>query len=80
MSNKYRDTKDNWNKNNPDKVKQSKAKYDLKNPVWAFRPTSQLLAWLEKERGNADDGKPESNAALVTRKLEKLMEMEYQGY
>ena len=26
------------------------------------------------------DGKPESNAALVTRKLEKLMEMEYQGY
>ena len=80
MSDKYRDTKDSWDKNNPDKVKQSKAKYDKKNPTWAFRPTPELREWLEKERWDDENGKPETNAALVTRKLEKLMEMEYQGY
>ena len=80
MSEKYRDTKDNWNKNNLDKIKQSKAKYDRKNPIWAFRPALELREWLEKERGNDENGKPETNAALVIRKLEKLMEIEYQDY
>ena len=80
MSDKYRDTKNNWDKNNPDKVKKSKAEYDKKNPVWAFRPTPEMIEWLEKERWDDRDGNPETNAALVTRKLEKLMEMEYQGY
>ena len=80
MSDKYRETKDSWDKNNPDKVKKSKAKYEKENPVWGFRPTPELKEWLEKERIVDKDGKPESNAALVTRKLEKLMEMEYQGY
>ena len=80
MSDKYRETKNNWDKNNPDKVKKSKAKYDKKNPNWQFRPTPELREWLEKERGNSENGKPETNAALVNRKLEKLMEMEYQGY
>ena len=43
-------------------------------------PTIELVEWLEKERWDDRDGKPETNAALVIRKLEKLMEMEYQGY
>ena len=80
MSDEYRDTKNNWDKNNPDKVKKSKAKYDKKNPNWQFRPTPELREWLEKQRWHDKDGKPETNAALVVRKLEKLMEMEYQGY
>ena len=53
---------------------------DRKNPNWQFRPTPELRKWLEKERWDDRDGKPETNAALVSRKLEKLMEMEYQGY
>jgi hypothetical protein len=80
MSDKYRDTKDNWDKKNLDKVKKSKVKYDKDNPVWGFRPTPELREWLEKERWDDENGNPETNAALVTRKLEKLMEMEYQGY
>ena len=80
MSDKYRETKINWNKNNSDKVKESNAQYNKKNPMWGFRPTPELREWLEKERWDDKDGKPETNAALVTRKLEKLMEMEYQGY
>ena len=69
-----------WDKKHSDKVKKSKAEYDKENPVWGFRPTPELKEWLEKERWDDKDGKPESNAALVTRKLEKLMEMEYQRY
>lgn len=80
MSDKYRDTKDNWDRKNLDKVKTSKAEYDKKKPIWGFRPTPELREWLEKERWDDENGNPETNAALVTRKLEKLMEMEYQGY
>ena len=78
MPDKYRETKTNWDNNNPDKIKKSKAEYDNKNPVWAFRPTPEMIEWLDKQRWDDKDGKPESNAALVIRKLEKLMEMEYQ--
>ncbi|WP_052055958.1 hypothetical protein [Myxosarcina sp. GI1] len=80
MPDKYRETKNNWDKNNPEKIKQSKAKYDKENPTWSFRPTPELREWLKKERWDDRDGNPETNAALVIRKLEKLMEMEYQGY
>ncbi|BAZ47092.1 hypothetical protein NIES4102_41380 (plasmid) [Chondrocystis sp. NIES-4102] len=80
MSDKYRVAKNNWDKNNPDKIKESKAKYDKDNPVWGFRPTPELREWLEKERWDDSDGLPETNAALVIRKLEKLMDLEYQGY
>ena len=80
MSEKYRKTKINWNKNNSNKVKKSNAQYNKKNPTWGFRPTPELREWLEKERWDDKDGKPETNAALVIRKLEKLMEIEYQGY
>ena len=68
-----------WDAANPDVIKQSKAEYDRKNPVMSFRPTPELIQWLDKGRWD-DDGKPETDAALIKRKLEKLMEMENQGY
>ncbi len=80
MSDNYRDIKKKWDKKNQDKVKESKAKYDANNPVWSFRPSSELIEWLEEERWDDKDGKPENNAALLTRKLNKLMNLERQGY
>lgn len=80
MTDKYRETKKIWNKNNSLIIKASKAKYDEKNPKWSFRLTPELKEWLEQERWDDDEGKPETNAALVSRKLEKLMKLEQQGY
>lgn len=80
MSDKYRAAKNNWDKNNPDKVKTSKAEYDKKKPIWGFRPTPELREWLEKERWDDENGNPETNAALVIRKLKKLMNLERKGY
>lgn len=68
-----------WDAENPDAIRQSKAEYDRKNPVMSFRPTPELLQWLDEERW-ADDEKPETDAALIRRKLDKLMKMENQGY
>ncbi|AFY93091.1 hypothetical protein [Chamaesiphon minutus] len=68
-----------WDAENPEAIRQSKAEYDRKNPVMSFRPTPELVQWLEEERW-ADDEKPETDAALIKRKLEKLMKMENQGY
>ncbi len=69
-----------WDKKHQETVKNSKAKYDKKNPVWAFRPDAEMRQWLEEERWDDKDGKPETNAALVIRKLRKLMKLERQGY
>ena len=77
MPDRYRETKKNWDKKNQNKVKKSKSEYDQKKPVWAFRPTPEMIEWLEKERWNDENGKPETNAALIIRKLEELMEMKY---
>jgi hypothetical protein len=68
-----------WDLANKDIVKQSKAEYDRKNPIISFRPTPELIQWLEEERWD-DDGKPETDGALIRRKLEKLMKLESQGY
>jgi hypothetical protein len=76
MSDKYRSAKNKWDKNNLDKVKESKAKYDKENPVWAFRPDEELRKWLEKSRLKDEQGKSESNATIVLRKLKKLMKIE----
>ena len=76
MSDKYRVTKNKWDKNNLDKVKESKAKYDKQNPVWGFRPDEELRKWLEESK--EDEG--ESNTAVVLRKLRKLMKLEKQKY
>ncbi len=69
-----------WDAAHPEIVRVSFAKYDAKNPAWSFRLTPEIAEWLEEERWDLDDGKPETNAALITRKLEKLMKMERQGY
>lgn len=61
-------------------IQRSKAKYDRKNPIWSFRITPELLEWLNQERWNDGDGNPETNSALVIRKLNKLMKLENEGY
>ena len=69
-----------WNLLNPEVIKKSQEKYNEKRPSWSFRPTPELLEWLEEERWSDKDDKPETNAALLTRKLNKLMKLERQGY
>lgn len=69
-----------WQQKNPDTVQESKAKYDAGNPVWSVRLKSEIREWLEEERWADDNGIPETNAALVNRKLEKLMQLERQGF
>jgi hypothetical protein len=69
-----------WDKKNRKTVQKSKAEYNRKNPVWGFRPDEEMREWLEEERWNDNNGNPETNAALVIRKLNKLMNMERQGY
>ena len=80
MSDNYRDTKKKWDEKYPERIKESKAKYDANNPLWSFRPSPELIEWLEEERWDGKDGKPETNADLLTRKLNKLMNLERQGY
>jgi hypothetical protein len=60
-----------WHTNNPDVIKEAKAKYDSKRPVFSFRPKPDILEWLEKERCEG-----ESDADLLNRKLGKLMKLE----
>lgn len=77
---KSRHSQKKWDKAHPEAIKEFKAKYDAENPVWSFRPPSEIREWLEEERWSDEDGKPETNAALIIRKLEKLMKLEQQGY
>ena len=72
MSDKNLTPQQRWQRKNKDVVKKSKANYDQKNPVWAFRPDEELRNWLKKSKES--DG--ESNASVVIRKLKKLMKME----
>ena len=65
-----------WQKKNRNIVKKSKAEYDKKSPVWAFRPSEELRTWLKEEKVKDENGKLESNAAVVIRKLKKLMRLE----
>jgi hypothetical protein len=80
MTDKYKLTKKLWNESNSEIIQRSKAKYDKKNPIWSFRITPELLEWLNQERWNDGDGNPETNSALVIRKLNKLMKLENEGY
>ena len=68
-----------WDAANPDVIKKSKEEYDRKNPIMSFRPTPELIQWLEEERWD-DNGKPETDGTLIRRKLEKLRKLECQGY
>ena len=80
MSDKNLTPQQRWQKKNKDTVRKSKTKYDKKNPVWGFRPDEEMREWLEEERWDDKNGQPETNAALVIRKLKKLMKLERQGY
>lgn len=61
-------------------MQESKAKYDAENPVWSIRIKKEIRDWLEEERWSDDKDEPETNAALINRKLEKLMKLEQEGF
>ncbi len=69
-----------WNEEHPDVVQKAQAEYNKKRPVWAFRPTPENIQWLEEERWDDANGKPESDAMLLNRKLDKLRKLERQGF
>ncbi|PSB29765.1 hypothetical protein [Chlorogloea sp. CCALA 695] len=69
-----------WNEKHPDIVQTAQAEYNKKRPVWSFRPTPENIQWLEEERWNDDNDKPESDATLLNRKLNKLRLLEQQGF
>ncbi len=69
-----------WNEEHPDIVHKAQAEYNKKRPVWSFRPTLENIEWLEEERWDDDNGKPESDAMLLNRKLDKLRLLEQQGF
>jgi len=69
-----------WNEEHPDIVQKAQTEYNKKRPVWSFRPTPENIEWLEEERWNGEDGKPESDATLLNRKLDKLRKLEQQGF
>ena len=63
-----------WHTKNSGVIKEAKAKYDTKRPVFSFRPKPEILEWLEKERCEG-----ESDADLLNRQLGKLMNLEQQS-
>lgn len=69
-----------WNEEHPDVVQKAQQEYNKKRPIWSFRPTPENLEWLEEERWIDENGKPESDASLLNRKLEKLKKLESQGF
>lgn len=69
-----------WNEQNPKVIKSTNQRYNVNRPVISFRPPPEILEWLEEERWDDDEGRPETNAALVLRKLNKLKRLEDQGY
>lgn len=69
-----------WDKEHPDVIKKSKAEYERKNPKWQFRPDEEMRNWLTEAKGKDENGKPESNASVVIRKLKKLMRLEKERY
>ncbi len=69
-----------WNEEHPDVIQKSQQAYNKKRPIWSFRPTSENIEWLEEERWDDDNGKPEGDAMLLNRKLDKLRKLEQQGF
>jgi hypothetical protein len=69
-----------WNEANRDALYEAQENYNQKRPVISFRPTTELLEWLEEERWEDENGKPESDAALLNRKLKKLQQLETKGF
>lgn len=69
-----------WNEQHPEVIEKARAEYDKKRPVWSARLTPEIVEWLEEERWQDESGKPESDTALLNRKLEKLRKLEQQGF
>jgi hypothetical protein len=69
-----------WNEANRDALYQAQENYNQKRPIISFRPKAELLEWLENERYKDDNGEIETDAALLNRKLEKLRQLEQQGF
>lgn len=69
-----------WNEANRDALYQAQENYNQKRPIISFRPKAELLEWLENERYKDENGEPETDAALLNRKLEKLKKLEQQGF
>lgn len=67
-----------WNEANRDALYQAQENYNQKRPIMSFRPKTELLEWLDEERTSNEDGEPETDAALLNRKLEKLRQLEQQ--
>lgn len=65
-----------WNEEHPDVIHKAQKEYNKKRPIWSFRPTPENIQWLEEERRKNDNGKPESDATLLNRKLDKLRLLE----
>lgn len=73
-----RQSQEKWDATHSEIIKESKAKYDSNNPIWAIRfktEHQEILDWLNEERWDN-----ETNQDLLVRKLRKLMKMENQGY
>ncbi|RCJ20222.1 hypothetical protein A6S26_05735 [Nostoc sp. ATCC 43529] len=69
-----------WNEANRDALYQAQENYNQKRPIMSFRPKAELLEWLKEERWTDDNGEPETDASLLNRKLEKLKNLEQQGF
>lgn len=69
-----------WNEQHPEVIEKARAEYDKRRPVWSARLTPEIVKWLEEERWQDESGKPESDTALLNRKLEKLRRLEQQGF
>lgn len=69
-----------WNEEHPYVIQKAQQEYNKKRPIWSFRPTPENLKWLEEERWEGENGKSESDASLLNRKLEKLRKLEQQGF
>lgn len=67
-----------WNEKHREAIQRAQEEYEKKRPTWSFRPSLENLEWLESERWD-NEGEPETNAALLNRKLDKLRKLEQQG-
>ena len=69
-----------WSEEHPNVIQEAQVEYNKKRPTWSFRPTLENIEWLEEERWDDDNGKPESDAMLLNRKLVKSRKLEQQGF
>jgi hypothetical protein len=69
-----------WSKEHPNVIQEAQVEYNKKCPTWLFRSTLENIEWLEEEGWDDYNGKPESDAMLLNRKLVKSRKLEQQGF